>query len=244
MIKTHIAQAPPTATPLPNATVTFDPWVPIWIALASGLTALITTFLPQLIKERSDARIKEDQQESNAEMSRNQARTNADISGALTESNIRKQKEEAVIDINSTLSNTVSALARDAIDSAKDNTKQVLSMLAESMEGQKHSIEAAMLHQKATQSIAEANSMLANAMTVLSLAVSKNGQDHEKTHLFNVKSLESVNQSQESLRDDLAGSMAVIVAKFEVIIQKQHEIDESISQGRKDILSAIASLPT
>ena len=244
MIKVYIAQAQPAQTPLPNATVTFDPWIPIWIALASGLTALITTFLPQLIKERSDARIKEDQQESNAEMSRNQARTNADISGALTESNIRKQKEEAVIDINSTLSNTVSALARDAIDSAKDNTKQVLSMLAESMEGQKHSIEAAMLHQKATQNIVEANSMLANAMAVLSLAVAKNGQDQEKTHLFNVKFLESVNQSQEGLRDDFAGSMTMIIARFDVIIQNQHETDDSISQLRKDILSAIASLPT
>jgi len=244
MIKTYIAQAQPAPTPLPNATVTFDPWVPISIALASGVTALVTTFLPQLIKERSDARIKEDQQESNAEMSRNQARTNADISGALSDSNIRRQEKEAAIDINSALSETVSALAKEAIGSAKDNTKQVLSMLGESMEGQKHSIEAAMLHQRATENMVEANSKLGDAMAVLSLAVEKIGQDHEKTHLFNIKYLENVNQSQEGLRGDLAESMTVIVTKFNVIIEKQHEIDESISQGRKDLLSAIASLPT
>ena len=243
MIKVYIAQAQPTPPNLPNATVTFDPWLAVWITLASGLTAILTTFIPQLIKERSDAKIKEDHQESNAQMIKDQAQTNADISGALTKSNVMKQEKEAEIDRNAALSTTVSDLAKSGIEAAKDNTNQVLGMLRDSMDSQKMAVESAILHQKATQNIAIANNLLSEAMANLSLAVTKSNQDTEKTQQFSAESFYALSEGQDKISDDIAGAKTVVIAKLDTIIQQQHDIDRSISQVRQDILTAISSLP-
>jgi len=153
--------------------------------------------------------------------------------GAKTSSELMKQNRlnqeiEGEIDINQGLSNTLSGIAKDTVNTAMD-------LLKESVGASQLHVQASIATNKATQDLTDATKHLIDAFNALTLAQSRSQKSVEDQ-------LRKVSESQEITQEYLANISVSGNQKNEIILDKLDEVLKRVTEVRNEILSAIASV--
>lgn len=152
----------------------------------------------------------------------------AKTSATLMAENRKNQKIEGEIDRERDLSNALSGIAKDTVNTA-------MNLLKESVGASQLHVQASIATNKATQDLADATKHLIDAFNALTLAQSQSQKSFEDQ-------LRKVSKSQEITQEYLANISVSGNEKNEIILDKLNEILKRLTDVRNEILFAIASV--